>query len=885
MDTVVHHISSDTTWTDSTVVNYTINIDSGACLTISAYVAFAPETRFIVNRGGKLIIDGGHLTKACPELWNGLEVFGQDTSQLMESYFGVVIVKNKALIENAKIGIANYCTVGDTTNEYNGGIIRAEFSTFLNYEIDIQLAPFVNSWQGHEIPYSARIKKCNFLTTDSFYPDYVPLSHIDMQDVFGVMLFGCVFRNESGFDYQPYPIRGIGINSIDANYMLQQYCNDTNVTPCINVDSCIFQRLEYGVKAINALSSRTLSFSKIKFDENLVGISLSGINYAEVISNDFELTKCKEYTVPDRFNGGLFLEGCTGYHIEDDSCYAFLPPMTGGQSPFYGFGIKNSGPSDNEIYNNQFSHLEAGMICIGENRGRDTSGLCLKCNDMYENINDFLVVVDDGPPTGIQGIKIIQGVPYDTVSITAPAGNTFTLMDSIANPENITHYNYYNSAEDICYLHHQRQIYPLTYPTDTNYTNETIELHLINVGFQKPLACPSGIGEENELKNYSSPRQCIIDADNHISLLKIELNALVDGGNTDELNFDVMTSLPEDGEEIWLELLSDSPYLSDTVIKQAIFKEDVLPNAMIRDIMEANPQSAKKDEFFEALDNRYEPMPDYLIAQIMEGKNYFGAKEILEAQITSWQQIRSKAKHELMREFLLDTNVINPVDSIIAFLETENDIRSKYDLAFAYWEKKDTAYAMAILNYIPAQFDLDEDQELTHQQYIDFFEILDQMAENHWNANDLDSSFVEDVYYLMENGDVKLAAHARGILVKGGFLKYIETVELPAYTKSSETMPYASGKIKNEIETDYLRLFPNPAGDYVIAYYNIEAEALSGVITIIDIKGNLLKRYNVKQSENQIVIDLKNLPNGLYIIGLYLDNRLLEAEKLSKGKN
>ena len=35
--------------------------------------------------------------------------------------------------------------------------------------------------------------KCNFITTDNFYPDHLPKAHIEMKDVFGVLFDGCEF--------------------------------------------------------------------------------------------------------------------------------------------------------------------------------------------------------------------------------------------------------------------------------------------------------------------------------------------------------------------------------------------------------------------------------------------------------------------------------------------------------------------------------------------------------------------------------------------------------------------------------------------------------------------------------------------------------------------
>jgi hypothetical protein len=587
----------------------------------------------------------------------------------------------------------------------------------------------------------------------------------------------------------------------------------------------------------------------------------------------------------NRFTGGLFMEGCTGYHIENNDFNPKFSSSEGGKSPCYGIGVKNSGIDDNEIYNNYFEKLRIGIFTMGENRGKE-SGLCLKCNDMVLNLNDFIVVCDTSLQDSIyQGINYYQGNPADSTSFEAPAGNMFTTNMDNADSLLFKNYNYYNSAEDIFYTHHFQEDVQVR-PMENHYTSSTIELKgWTAFGYDKETACPSGLGGGGSLKSYSSPKSTINEADLQINILKNQLNALVDGGNTEALNFEVMTSLPDEGLELRQELLTTSPYLSDTVLKQAIYKEDVLPNAMIRDVLEANPQSAKSDEIINTLDSRYEPMPDYMMAQIMEGKKHLGAKEILEAKIQAWQQIRSKAKADLMREFLLDTNMISPLDSVIWFLENEPDLYSKYDLALAQWDNSDLEGAWVTLNNIASQFTLNENQSVDQEHYQIYFEILQTLADSNWQANQLDSASVRTLFYLNVSENPRIAALSRGLLVKGGFFNYFETINFPDMTKASKIHHLQYPVNMPNVKKDKLWLFPNPAGDYVIAYYELDPKYKSGEIDLLDIKGNLLKNYQINSGKDQIVIDLKAYPRGIYLISLNGKNHLIDSKKLSKGGN
>jgi len=54
--------------------------------------------------------------------------------------------------------------------------------------------------------------------------------------------------------------------------------------------------------------------------------------------------------------------------------------------------------------------------------------------------------------------------------------------------------------------------------------------------------------------------------------------------------------------------------------------------------------------------------------------------------------------------------------------------------------------------------------------------------------------------------------------------------------------------------------------------------------TITDINGKMVDSFMLKDKQNQIVLNLINTPNGIYIFNLYAGNELLETEKLTISK-
>ncbi|MCD4734870.1 MAG: hypothetical protein K8R53_02380, partial [Bacteroidales bacterium] len=186
-----------------------------------------------------------------------------------------------------------------------------------------------------------------------------------------------------------------------------------------------------------------------------------------------------------------------------------------------------------------------------------------------------------------------------------------------------------------------------------------------------------GTGED-ELRGKIAENQ--FKSDSTQALLSI----LVDGGDSELLEQEVLQSMPPEAYDIYMSLMGKSPYLSDSVIMATIDKENVLPNVLVKDILVANPQSAKSFDVMEKVDEKSNPFDEQLLAEILLGQYIVAAKEKLESKLSYFNHQRSTALKYLKQLYRNDT--LNPwaQDSLITLLENENGLTEKYQLVFEY---------------------------------------------------------------------------------------------------------------------------------------------------------------------------------------------------------
>ncbi|MEI6750784.1 MAG: hypothetical protein WCM93_16630, partial [Bacteroidota bacterium] len=560
---------------------------------------------------------------------------------------------------------------------------------------------------------------------------------------------------------------------------------------------------------------------------------------------------------------------CTGYSVQENNFEGHYINFYGDSYIEAGIVVNNSGTEPNLIYNDSIKNLQYGILAQNQNRSNDgLKGLVLKCNNFDNTRYDQAITMDQfNQNWGIAKYQY-QG---DTISREGMAGNTFS-RQHIAGVHDIN-----NTGGWIYYYHHHLTLnnFPRVRP---DWSSKVIFRPQNQLIYSKLICCPSklsGVG----ISNPENLKQDIEAERNIIDLKETALNELVDGGNTDALNDEIIYSFPSEALALRQELLDKSPYLSDTTMQSVVAVETVLPNEMVRDILVANPQSANSEKVLNELDNRDSPMPDAMMAEILLGEEIISAKEELESDVASHKAIRSQSLNELIIYYKSDT--INPAspDSLAVLLQNEQNTNSRYQLAAEYMNKADTSAVNSTLGSIPASFALDQEQQSLHENYIAYFAIQKKMEKEGKTILSLDSAGIAEIHNLFNTSNEPVRSYARNMLVSRGEITYDEPYIFPDETKSGEIRKVYTKSPATS--TSYLIVFPNPAKHYLIVDYKLAEKSDSdreAILEISSVQGYQLDKKELSKYQDQILITTVDYKPGIYSCTLKINHKIIEVK-------
>lgn len=839
------NITTNTAWNTDQLKAGNVYIKQGAKLTISnCKIQFAPGKKLIVEQGAELIIQNATLDSRCSELWGGIEVWGNSNLNQSNTNQGAVRTYTGTKIKNAVCGIRALKYTDEPVVSTGGGIVIAQNTEFINNKVGISI-PYYSHFSSSNL-----IKNCKFIITDNIKQNMGSVQGIYLAVNSAISITDNEFLFENINEI--LQLNSIAIRNFGGSAVI-------NKTTTGNT----FNAWGYGVYASSLFGADYLSIKENNFIDCNTGVYISGQSNSEVVLNDFDIPNMETNST---HHAGLYLDNCYDFTVEENTFHSRFRPNNPVGEPI-GLVINNSGAHVNEVYKNNFDRLKYAILAQKQNRASNGEGLTFKCNTF--NLSGSDISITASPSTTYPGIANVQG--SNSSAADGPAGNVFSRTGPAGTPTDLN-----NEESFFTYYYHGGQS---DYLEPYYYTINTIEAWPIIADWDEN-SCPSrqtgNSGGLGEAKNRMASSGQSSDSLNSI------YQSLKDGGNTSALQAEVESSSTSETMKIYTELISTSPYVSDTIVESAIYKEEVLPNAMLRDVMVANPQSAKNENLLNSIDDRVDPMPDYMKAQILQGKSLIGAMEELLASRAYHKQNYNSAYKYCVNHYLKDT--INPdasYNELITLLSEHSNIDTRYQLTAQYLRKGKFNEATNVLENIDNEFSLNPIEQEQYAQNSSYFNLMIELSESSINIQDLTEQQLSLLEELENAGDGNAKVFARNINVNLGRSAYQEPYLLPNLNKSAQAQLQEDELMEHLDDFHYIQVFPNPAKDYIIIEYNLEQESEQAFIQLTDLSGKVIYQENISGLKDQKHIDTRSYKAGNYMLSLISNQNVLETTKIS----
>jgi hypothetical protein len=841
-------VNADEVWDFDIKLYKNIRVQNNAKLTITCNVIMPDLSKIIVERGSKLIIDGGTITNDCG-MWAGIEVWGnRNESQFpinTNIHQGYVELKNNAVIKNALTGITTIKFDPNTNNwdwNYTGGVIRATGSSFINNKKAIEFLSFHNSRFGNSTRKLNNVSyfyNCVFETNSNLLTPYVfPNTFVSLYDVEGVRFLGNTFRNTNAWTlYYNNFERGIGITSIDAAYSIGDYCASSTNGVCTSVIKTNFDKLWYGVRVENALTSKIVNVSDANFTDCARSIYMGNSANNQIVRNTISVPDI--WLINSVFKTcGIYLDNCPTFLCTENN----ISSKTSGTTATASWGIlaSNCGDLANTLYNNKFSNIKLAAIQAQDDNDGPLAfdGLGISCNDFENSFSREINVVPSDPI--LKPITNISNYRGSCTNSSTIARNSFITnvcgtggiqLDKFNANSDPIFYNYSNTGgvdELQCYL--------------GNVTPTSCGL-----SFDKKRDCPSVFSNSisQKIARFYEVKSSLSD-----------LEALFDGNQTlSYLNKIYTDSMINDD---FISLSSYAPFISDRVLIALIDKLNQLNYADIRSIFVSN--SSLPYNVFLYLRNRNTGITNLLANEIeyLQNGNENASTNSREQLNEKWLEI-SNLSTSLINQFNEDSCT---TDFFNTAYETELRIGSeilKHDYLVGA-ERNEEAYVATNSIFLSAEVS-------NFIQRLDAFRL---------NVNGYFSILNDQDFFnfLQEKSRDENTGYIS--TVSRSVLSLIRDYQYDEKIVSSGSQNRIADATNNSTQISKLSIYPNPSQSNInFKIINKSSIDVLSNLKIFDSFGRIVKSidgFNVNQDLN-----IENLTNGVYFLICNYDGQILNS--------
>jgi len=175
-------------------------------------------------------------------------------------------------------------------------------------------------------------------------------------------------------------------------------------------------------------------------------------------------------------------------------------------------------------------------------------------------------------------------------------------------------------------------------------------------------------------------------------------------------------------------------------------------------------------------------------------------------------------------------------------------------------------------------YELSTVQNAEHQLYEDYFNVLLELYAQDESIYEMDSVKRFILYEILDNAQGRLRSYVRNVLITIDTLEYSEPYILPEEGyKSLRIITKPTGKT---VDKNIFKLYPNPAGDYVIIEYSLKELPVEGYVEFVDSKGLRVKKISVMDTHDYMIVTLESLNSGMYFCRFVINGDIIETQKL-----
>ncbi len=356
------------------------------------------------------------------------------------------------------------------------------------------------------------------------------------------------------------------------------------------------------------------------------------------------------------------------------------------------------------------------------------------------------------------------------------------------------------------------------------------------------------------------PTPCSTNLINYNSINSL-YQSFIDGGSTETELTNIQYAQPEDMWELREHLLGISPHLSMDLLKEVVDRTDVFTDAALFDILAANPDELKKDELIKYLEDKENPLPEYMIdilREVANGKTY---KTVLQENMSYYNRNKTRAAQDMIRSILGDS-VIN-YNSLRDWLDNLGGIEADKQIISSYLAQGNFTDALYLANMLPDLYNLEGSDITEHGYYMDILNLFYDLNQDGRNTHQMDSTEIALLFDITESSQGYAGSLAKSILDQNGLY---HTLYCPCLEDNSA---YKRGSVNNEALVNIygmnISVKPNPAKQWASFDFSLPDGQAEGTIQISNANGKIVDILPVSGKQGQILWDTRKIPNGMYL--------------------